>query len=359
MSSLKASIADASTAAVRAKDRERVKALRLVNAALKQAEIDGRKPLEDADVLAVLTKMRKQRLDSLDQFTRAERDDLAAIERYELAVIDEFMPQMLSERRTRRGGPRRHRRHWREQHEGHGQGDGQAQGRVRRSGGHGGGKPRGSRGADGLSARPHRSPASGTSRYAPRNGFALSTDRGGVAGSHADSDGSPRDNPPAVGLCSPSMAGKIPQSFINALIERIDPAEVIGRRVELRQVGNRHTGLCPFHRRRRRPSTSSGRLPLLRLRRPRHQHRLLMERDGLTFPEAVESLAALAGMEVPRERGSGPKVDTSVYDLLEAAAARYGKWLDEPATGKQAQAYLRETRAGRRGPRALRRRLGA
>ena len=97
MSSLKASIADASTAAVRAKDRERVKALRLVNAALKQAEIDGRKALEDADVLAVLAKMRKQRLDSLDQFTRAERDDLAAIERYELAVIDEFMPQMLSD----------------------------------------------------------------------------------------------------------------------------------------------------------------------------------------------------------------------------------------------------------------------
>ena len=97
MSSLKASIADASTAAVRAKDRERVKALRLVNAALKQAEIDGRKPLEDADVLAVLAKMRKQRLDSLDQFTRAERDDLAAIERYELAVIDEFMPQMLND----------------------------------------------------------------------------------------------------------------------------------------------------------------------------------------------------------------------------------------------------------------------
>ena len=97
MSSLKASIAGASTAAVRAKDRERVKALRLVNAALKQAEIDGRKPLEDADVLTVLAKMRKQRLDSLDQFIRAEREDLAAIERYELAVIDEFMPQMLSD----------------------------------------------------------------------------------------------------------------------------------------------------------------------------------------------------------------------------------------------------------------------
>ena len=143
------------------------------------------------------------------------------------------------------------------------------------------------------------------------------------------------------------MAGKIPQSFINTLIERIDPAEVIGRRVELRRVGNRHTGLCPFHQE-KTPSfhvyadgyhcfgcgahgTSLG---------------FLMELDGLTFPEAVESLAALAGMEVPRERGSGPKVDTSVYDLLEAAAARYGKWLDEPATGKQAQAYLRERGLG-------------
>ena len=97
MSSLKATIAEASTAAVRARDRERVKALRLVNAAVKQAEIDGQKTLEDADVLAVLAKMRKQRLDSLDQFTSAGREDLAAIERFELAVIDEFMPRMLGE----------------------------------------------------------------------------------------------------------------------------------------------------------------------------------------------------------------------------------------------------------------------
>ena len=143
------------------------------------------------------------------------------------------------------------------------------------------------------------------------------------------------------------MAGKIPQSFINALLERVDPAEVIGRRVELRQVGNRHTGLCPFHQE-KTPSfhvyadgyhcfgcgahgTSLG---------------FLMEIDGLTFPEAVESLAASVGMEVPRERSSGPKVDTSVYDLLEAATERYGKWLDDPATGKAAQAYLRERGLG-------------
>ena len=97
MSTIKAEVDAASKAAVRARDRERVKALRLVNAALKQAEIDGQRSLEDADVLAVLGKMRKQRLDSLDQFTEAGREDLAAIERFELAIIDEFMPRMLGD----------------------------------------------------------------------------------------------------------------------------------------------------------------------------------------------------------------------------------------------------------------------
>lgn len=95
--SIRADIQAASKNAVRARDRARVKALRLVNAAMKQAEIDGQRALEDADALAVLAKMRKQRLDSLEQFTKAGREDLAAIERFELDVIAEFMPRMLSD----------------------------------------------------------------------------------------------------------------------------------------------------------------------------------------------------------------------------------------------------------------------
>lgn len=95
-SEIQSAIAAATKAAMRARQRDRVKALRLVNAALKQAEIDGRTTLADADVLAVLTKMRKQRRDSLEQFTAADREDLAAIERFEIEVIDEFMPQALS-----------------------------------------------------------------------------------------------------------------------------------------------------------------------------------------------------------------------------------------------------------------------
>ena len=95
-SPIQEAIADATKAAMRARDRERVKALRLVNAAIKQAEIDTRKSLADGDVLAVLAKMRKQRRDSIEQFEAAGREDLAAIERFETAVIDEFMPQALT-----------------------------------------------------------------------------------------------------------------------------------------------------------------------------------------------------------------------------------------------------------------------
>lgn len=82
---------------MRARERERVKALRLVNAALLQAEIDGRCDLADDDVVAVLARMRKQRQDSLQQFTNAGREDLAAIERFEIDVIEEFLPEALSE----------------------------------------------------------------------------------------------------------------------------------------------------------------------------------------------------------------------------------------------------------------------
>ena len=96
MASLKTQIAAATRDAMRARQRDRVNALRLVNADIKKAEIDGRKELADDDVIAVLSKMRKQREDSLAQFTKAGREDLAATERFEIEVIQEFMPQALS-----------------------------------------------------------------------------------------------------------------------------------------------------------------------------------------------------------------------------------------------------------------------
>ena len=96
MSDLGNRIAAATKDAMRARDRERVKALRLVNAELKQAAIDTRQALADADVVAVLARMVKQRRDSEGQYEDAGREDLAAIERFEIEVIEEFLPRAMS-----------------------------------------------------------------------------------------------------------------------------------------------------------------------------------------------------------------------------------------------------------------------
>jgi len=96
MSDLQDRIEAATKDAMRARDRERVKALRLVNAELKQAAIDDRKTLGDADVVGVLARMQKQRRDSQGQFETAGREDLAAIERFEIEVIEEFLPRAMS-----------------------------------------------------------------------------------------------------------------------------------------------------------------------------------------------------------------------------------------------------------------------
>ncbi len=97
MSDLKARIALATKSAMRERQRDRVRALRLVNAEIKQVEIDDRKTLGDDDIIAVLTRMLRQRRDSLGQYENAGREDLAAVERFEIDVIEAFLPAALSE----------------------------------------------------------------------------------------------------------------------------------------------------------------------------------------------------------------------------------------------------------------------
>lgn len=96
-SALRERIQDDLKAAMRAKDKERTSALRLVTAALKQVEVDQRGELDDAGVLAVLQKQLKQRRDSLQQYRDAGRDDLADKEAYEIQCIEAYLPQPLSE----------------------------------------------------------------------------------------------------------------------------------------------------------------------------------------------------------------------------------------------------------------------
>ena len=84
-------------AALRAKEKERLGAVRLILAAIKQREVDERITLDDTQVLAVLDKMAKQRRDSIAQFQAAGRQDLVDKEQFELDVIQTYMPQPLSE----------------------------------------------------------------------------------------------------------------------------------------------------------------------------------------------------------------------------------------------------------------------
>ena len=95
--SLKAQLTDDMKAAMKAGEKDRLGVIRLINAAIKQKEVDERVELDDAAVLAVLEKMVKQRKDSVSQYEAAGRDDLAAIERYELGVLETYLPAKLDE----------------------------------------------------------------------------------------------------------------------------------------------------------------------------------------------------------------------------------------------------------------------
>lgn len=93
---LKNRITEAMKTAMREKDRERLGTLRLILAAIKQIEVDERIELDDARVLAVLDKMVKQRRDSAQQYSDAQRQDLADRENAEITVIQEFLPTALT-----------------------------------------------------------------------------------------------------------------------------------------------------------------------------------------------------------------------------------------------------------------------
>jgi uncharacterized protein len=95
--SLKAQLFEDMKAAMKSGEKDRLGVIRLINAAIKQKEVDERIEMTDALVLAVLEKMVKQRKDSISQYEAASREDLAAIERYELGVIEAYLPAKMGE----------------------------------------------------------------------------------------------------------------------------------------------------------------------------------------------------------------------------------------------------------------------
>lgn len=145
------------------------------------------------------------------------------------------------------------------------------------------------------------------------------------------------------------MAGRIPQAFIDDLLERVDIVEVIDRRVPLKKSGRNYTARCPFHDE-KTPSFSVS---------PDKQFfycfgcgaggnaiGFVMDYDRVDFPQAVETLATLAGLEVPREEQperviKQQKQQRDLYQTLEAAARFYREQLRQHPQAKRAVDYLK------------------
>ena len=145
------------------------------------------------------------------------------------------------------------------------------------------------------------------------------------------------------------MAGLIPQSFIDDLLNRTDIVDVVSSRVQLKKAGKNYTACCPFHKE-KTPSFSVS---------PDKQFYycfgcgaggnalgFLMDHDNLDFPQAVEDLAKAAGMEIPREESGRPHkprqpTDSPLYPLLTAAADFYRQALKSHPQRKAAVEYLK------------------
>ncbi|RTZ63779.1 MAG: GatB/YqeY domain-containing protein [Aquificaceae bacterium] len=97
MSDLKSRITDDMKSAMRNKEKGRLLTIRTILAAIKQQEVDTRLALDDADVIAILDKMCKQRRESIAQFTKADRNDLVEQEEAELDVIQVYLPEPLTD----------------------------------------------------------------------------------------------------------------------------------------------------------------------------------------------------------------------------------------------------------------------
>jgi uncharacterized protein YqeY len=94
---LKERVQEDMKAAMRAKDAARLSAIRLLLAAMKQKEVDERQALTDADILGIVEKMLKQRRESIAQYEKAARQDLADQEKFEIGVLGAYLPQQMSE----------------------------------------------------------------------------------------------------------------------------------------------------------------------------------------------------------------------------------------------------------------------
>ena len=144
------------------------------------------------------------------------------------------------------------------------------------------------------------------------------------------------------------MAGRIPQTFIDDLLSRVDIVDIVDSRVKLKKTGRNYSACCPFHQEKTPSFTVS----------PDKQFYycfgcgasgnalgFVMDFDHMDFPTAIDSLAGQQGMEVPREQGSSHsrKRDyTELYDLMQKASAFYEEQLRKAPSAPKAISYLKD-----------------
>jgi len=146
------------------------------------------------------------------------------------------------------------------------------------------------------------------------------------------------------------MAGRIPQSFIDELLTRTDIVEVIDPRVQLKKAGREYTACCPFHNEKTPSFTVSQAKQFYHcFGCGAHGSAIgfLMEYDHLGFPEAVEELARMNGMEVPREAGPAPdpkarERQNTLYDLMAQTDRYYRQQLRQHPQSARAVNYLKQ-----------------
>jgi len=144
------------------------------------------------------------------------------------------------------------------------------------------------------------------------------------------------------------MAGRIPQNFIDELLNRVDIVEVIDSRLALKKAGREFQACCPFHNEKTPSFTvSPGKQFYHCFGCGAHGSAIgfLMDYENLEFPEAIEELARAAGLEVPRENGTGPRPEqrnSDHYALLERANQFYRNQLREHAQAQKAVDYLKQ-----------------
>ncbi len=148
------------------------------------------------------------------------------------------------------------------------------------------------------------------------------------------------------------MAGRIPQTFIDDLINRVDIVETIDSRVPLKKAGREYTACCPFHNEKTPSFTVSATKQFYHCFGCGAHGTVvgfLMEYDHLSFPEAIEDLARQTGLEIPYEAGSHTKADPArqkqsqdLYAILERADQFYQQQLRQHAQSQRAIDYLKQ-----------------